>query len=149
MAIIKWDPFKELVDIQNRMSRLFESTYPQGHAREEGITPTAWAPAVDIYETENEIILKAEVPDIDQKDINLRVESNNLILEGERKLKEEAKKENYYLVERSYGKFKRSFTLPSTVDTEKISAEYNRGVLKVTLPKKEETRSKQISIDIK
>ncbi len=149
MAIIKWEPFKELMDIQNRMSRLFEDTVSRSRGRDEDITHAAWTPLVDIYETKNEVILKAELPEIDQKDINLRIESDNLILEGERKIQEEAKKENYYLVERAYGKFKRSFTLPSSVDAEKIKAEYNHGVLKVILPKKEETKAKQITIDIK
>jgi HSP20 family protein len=149
MAIIKWDPFKELMDIQNRMSRLFEDTVSRSRGRDEDITHAGWTPLVDIYETENEVILKAELPEIDQKDINLRIESDNLILEGERKIQEEAKKENYYLVERAYGRFKRSFTLPSSVDAEKIKAEYKHGVLKVILPKKEETKAKQITIDIK
>ena len=149
MAVIKWDPFKELIDIQNRMSRLFEDTFSRARPREEGLTPTAWSPAVDIYETENEIVLKAELPDMEQKDITLRVVSNTLILEGNRKLEEETKKENYHLIERAYGHFKRSFTLPSTVDANKINAEYNRGVLKITMPKKEETKAKPIAIDIK
>jgi HSP20 family protein len=149
MAITKWDPFKELMDIQTRMSRLFEDTVSHGHGRDKDITHAAWTPLVDIYETDNEVILKAELPDIDQKDIILRVEGNNLILEGERKLDEETKKENYYLVERAYGKFKRSFNLPGIVDADKIKAEYKHGVLKVTLPKREETKAKQITIDSK
>ena len=148
MAITKWDPFKELVDLQNRMSKLFESTISQ-QTREENITQTTWTPAVDIYETDKEIVLKAELPDVNQKDINLCVEGNTLILEGERKLEEETKKENYYLLERSYGKFKRSFSLPSSVKEDKISAEYNHGVLKVTLPKKEVTKTTKISISTK
>jgi HSP20 family protein len=149
MAIIKWDPFKELMDIQSRMSRLFEDTVSRSRGRDDDITHAGWTPLVDIYETENYIILKAELPEIDQKDINLRIENDNLILEGERKIQEETKKENYYLVERAYGKFKRSFTLPSSVDAEKIKAEYKHGVLKVILPKREETKGKQITIDIK
>jgi HSP20 family protein len=148
MAITKWEPFKELVDLQSRMSRLFENTISQ-QMREESIAQTTWTPAVDIYETNKEIVLKAELPDMNQKDINLSVESNMLVLEGERKLKEETKNENYYLLERSYGRFKRSFTLPSSIDEDRINAEYNRGVLKVILPKKEVTKAKQISIDMK
>ena len=148
MAITKWDPFKELVDLQSRMSKLFENTISR-QTREENIAQTTWTPAVDVYETNKEIVLKAELPDMNQKDINLSVESNMLILEGERKLEEETKKENYYLLERSYGKFKRSFSLPTSVDADRIIAEYNRGVLKVILPKKEATKAKEISIDIK
>jgi HSP20 family protein len=148
MAITKWNPFKELVDLQSRMSKLFENTISR-QTREENIAHTTWTPAVDVYETNKEIVLKAELPDMNQKDINLSVESNMLILEGERKLEEETKKENYYLLERSYGKFKRSFSLPISIDTDRIIAEYNRGVLKVILPKKEATKAKEISIDIK
>jgi HSP20 family protein len=148
MAINKWDPFKELVDLQSRMSKLFESTVSR-QRREENNAQTTWIPAVDIYETDKEIVLKAELPDVDQKDINLCVEGNTLIIEGERKPEEETKKENYFLLERSYGKFKRSFSLPSSVNEDKISAEYNRGVLKVTLPKKEVTKTAKISISTK
>jgi HSP20 family protein len=148
MAIVRWEPFRNLVSLHDRMNRLFDETY---HAREghsdDWALGGSWAPVVDIYEEEGLIVLKAELAGVDPKDVDIRVENNVLTLKGERHLDTEVKKENYHRVERTYGAFSRSFTLPSVVDGEKIKAEIKDGVLKVTLPKKEEAKPRQIAIN--
>ena len=108
----------------------------------------AWAPAVDIYEKASDVVLKAELPGVDPKDVDIRIENNVLTLKGERKLEGDVKRESYHRVERSYGSFTRSFTLPSTVDTSSVKADYKDGVLRITLPKREEAKPKQIQIHI-
>ena len=153
MAIVRWEPFRDLLSLQDRMNRLFHESYrgaSPGPApnEEDWALGGSWAPAVDIYEQEGNIVLKAELPGIDSKDVDIRLENNVLTLRGERKLDEEVKRDNYHRVERSYGTFTRSFTLPTVVDQEKIKAEYKDGVLRVTLPKHEEAKPKQISIAI-
>jgi HSP20 family protein len=150
MAIVRWEPFRDLVSLQERMNRLFDESF-RGINRtsgEEDWVGGAWAPAVDIYEQNGNIVLKAELPGVDPKDVDVRVENNILTLRGERKLDNEVKRENYHRVERAYGTFTRSFTLPNVVDTEKIKAEYKDGLLRMTLPKKDEARPKQISINV-
>ena len=116
---------------------------------ENGIGLSTWAPSVDVYEDEEKLVIKAELPEMNQKDIEVHVEENQLTITGERKLEKEEKKEKYHKIERSYGTFSRSFTLPSTVDQDKIKAHYDRGVLKIELPKKEETKPRHIAIDVK
>jgi HSP20 family protein len=151
MAIVRWEPFRDLVSIQERMNRLFDEAF-RGVARtgadEDWALGGAWAPAVDIYEQNGNIVLKAELPGVDPKDVEVRLENNVLTLSGERRFDNEVKRESYHRIERAYGSFTRSFTLPSVVDQEKIKAEYKDGVLRVTLPKKEEARPKQISISV-
>jgi HSP20 family protein len=150
MAIVRWEPFRDLVSLQERMNRLFDESF-RGVARgsgEEDWVSGAWAPAVDIYEQDGNIVLKAELPGIDPKDVDVRVENNILTLRGERKLDNEVKRESYHRVERSYGTFTRSFTLPNMIDTEKIKAEYKDGVLRMILPKKDEAKPKQIAINV-
>jgi HSP20 family protein len=147
MAIIRWDPFRDMVTLRERMNRAFEDVF-SGRGEDKDLAPSTWAPSVDIYETENELVLTAEVPGIAEKDIEIRIEDNTLQLRGERKFEKEAKEENYHRIERSYGSFHRSFTLPHTVDRENIKASYKDGVLKVVLPKKEEVKPKQIKIDV-
>ena len=151
MAIVRWEPFRDLVSIQGRMNRLFDeafrgATHPAGDEEEWSLG--SWAPAVDIFEQDGHIVLKAELPGVDPKDVEVRVENNVLTLRGERKLDNDVQKENYHRVERAYGSFSRSFTLPTVVDTEKIKAEYRDGVLRVNLPKREEAKPKQISISV-
>ena len=151
MAIVRWEPFRDLVSIQGRLNHLFDeafrgATRPSGDGEEWSLG--SWAPAVDIFEQDGHIVLKAELPGVDPKDVEVRVENNVLTLRGERKLDNEVQKENYHRVERAYGSFSRSFTLPSVVDTEKIKAEYRDGVLRVNLPKREEAKPKQISISV-
>ena len=146
MNITKWDPFKDLMTLQDRMNRLFEDSIRGARESDGGLTSAAWSPAVDIFETENEVILKAELPGVDQKSIDIHVENNTLTLRGERKLEKETKQENYHRIERAYGSFFRSFTLPGTIDQEKIHAGYQDGVLTVQMPKREETKPKQIKV---
>lgn len=148
MTIIRWTPFRELSTVQERVNKLFEDAIRSPYRSGEGFSMSSWTPAVDIYETDKEIVLKAELPEMQQKDIEIKIEDNNLVVSGERRLEKEVKEENYHRIERSYGSFHRSFTLPHAVDRESIKASYKDGVLKVVLPKKEEATSKQIKIDI-
>jgi HSP20 family protein len=150
MTIVRWEPFRDLVGLQDRMNRMFDESY-RGVGRSHGedwALGGSWAPAVDIYDHEGNIVLKAELPGVDPKDVDVRLENNTLTLRGERKLDTEIQQESYHRVERTYGAFARSFTLPSVVDQEKIKADYKDGVLKVTLPKREEAKPKQINIAI-
>src|SRR5262245_5242271 len=149
MAIVRWEPFRDLVTLQDRMNRIFDDAFRGSRGtQEEWALGGSWAPSVDIYEHNSNLVLKAELPGIDPKDVDVRVENNVLTLRGERKVDNEVKQENYHRVERSYGSFSRSFTLPNVVDTDKIKAEFKEGVLQVVLPKKEEAKPKQISISI-
>jgi HSP20 family protein len=145
MAVIRWDPFRDLNVLQDRMNRLFEDT-GRGLRSDEPSSTTIWSPAVDIYETEGEIIVKAELPGMDRKDIQLHLENNVLTIRGDRRFEKETKEDNYHRIERSYGGFSRSFSIPTTVDEEKIRADYKDGVLKIALPKKEQAKPKQIQI---
>ncbi|MGA7927622.1 MAG: Hsp20/alpha crystallin family protein [Candidatus Sulfotelmatobacter sp.] len=148
--LTRWEPFREFSTMQdrmNRMNRLFRESYsPEGP--EEALTTTSFAPPVDIYEDEHNITLKLEVPGIDEKDIDVRIEGNTLTVHGERKIEKEEKEENFRRVERQYGSFTRSFTLPSSVDTGQVSAHYDKGVLKINLAKKAEAKPKQIKVNV-
>ena len=144
--ITRWDPFRELATLQDRMNRLFQETAGTG---ETSLTTTgAFIPPVDVYEDEHGLRLKLEVPGIDEKDLDVRIENNVLTIRGERKFEKEEKEENFHRIERRYGSFARSFTLPNTVDAEKVSAEYKNGVLELTLAKKAEAKPKQIKVNI-
>ena len=146
-VLTRWDPFREFATLQDRMNRLFRESYgPEG--REEALTSTSFAPPVDVYEDEHNVSLKIEVPGIDEKDIDVRIENNLLTVHGERKFEKEEKEENFRRVERQYGSFTRTFTLPSTVDGERVSANYDKGILKITLPKKAEAKPKQIKVNV-
>src|SRR6202162_1652247 len=135
--ITRYDPFREFVTLQDRMNRFFRDVYaPEG--QEETLTTTAFAPPVDVYEDEHNVTLKIEVPGIDEKDIDVRIENNTLTVHGERKFEKDEKEENYRRVERQYGSFTRTFSLPSTVDPEKVIATYDKGILKISLAKKAE-----------
>ena len=139
--------FSVLQDRMNRLNRFFRESYsPEGP--EEALTTTALAPPVDIYEDEHNIILKIEVPGIDEKDIDVRIQNNTLTVHGERKIEKEEKEENFRRVERQYGSFTRSFTLPSSVDPEQVSAHCDRGMLKINLSKKAEAKPTQIKVNI-
>jgi len=148
--LTRWEPFREfstLQDRMNRMNRLFRESYsPEGP--EEALTTTSFAPPVDIYEDEHNIALKLEVPGIDEKDIDVRIEGNTLTVHGERKFEKDEKEENFRRVERQYGSFTRSFTLPSSVDSGQVSANYDNGVLKIKLAKKAEAKPKQIKVSV-
>ncbi len=148
--LTRWEPFREFSTMQdrmNRMNRLFHEAYSP-HAPEEALTTTSFAPAADIYEDEHNITLKLEVPGIDEKDIDVRIDNNTLTINGERKIEKEEKEENFRRVERQYGSFTRSFTLPSSVDTGQVSADYEKGVLKIKLAKKAEAKPKQIKVNV-
>jgi HSP20 family protein len=145
-VLTRWDPFREFSTLQDRMNRLFRDSFTEG--RDEALTTTAFAPAVDVYEDEHNVTLKIEVPGIEEKDIDVRIENNVLTVHGERKFEKEEKEENYRRIERQYGSFTRSFTLPNTVDAEKVDAHYDKGVLKITLAKKAEAKPKQIKVNV-
>jgi len=150
-SLTRWEPFREFSTMQDRMNlmnRLFRESYsPEGP--EEALTTTSFAPPVDIYEDEHNITLKIEVPGIDEKDIDVRIENNTLTVHGERKFEKEEKEENFCRVERQYGGFTRSFTLPSSVDPGQVSADYDKGVLKINLAKKAEAKAKQIKVNVR
>ena len=145
MAISRWDPFRDLNVLQERMNRLFEDAN-RGYRADEPSATTTWSPAVDIFETDGEIVVKAELPGVERSDIALHLENNVLTLKGERKFHKETNDENYHRIERAYGGFSRAFSIPATVDEEKIKADYRDGVLRIALPKKEVAKPKQIRI---
>jgi HSP20 family protein len=144
-VLTRWDPFREYTTLQDRMNRLFRDSYGE---REEALTTSSFAPAVDVYEDDHNLTLKIEVPGIDEKDIDVRVENNVLTVHGERKFEKEEKEENFRRVERQYGSFTRSFTLPNTVDTDRVQANYEKGILKIQLAKKAEAKPKQIKVNV-
>ena len=144
MAITRWDPFREVAALQNRVNSLFRD-FNDG---ESSLTNTNFIPAVDVYEDEKRIVLKLEVPGIPEKDLDVTVENNTLVVRGERKFEKEEKEENFHRIERRYGSFSRSFNLPTTVETENIDAKYENGVLKLELEKKPEAQPKQIKVNV-
>jgi HSP20 family protein len=145
--LTRWEPLRDLATLQNRLNRFVRESYsPQGP--EEALTTTGFAPPVDIYEDEHTITLKLEVPGIDEKDIDVRIEGNALSVRGERMLEQEEKEENFRRIERQYGTFTRSFTLPGSIDPGQVSAHYDKGVLKITLAKKAEAKPKQIKVNV-
>ena len=145
MSITRYDPFRDLRSLQEEVNRLFSTNLTRGFG-EEGIGRGAWNPSVDIYENKDQIVLEAELPGMKQEDFELTVENNVITLRGERRFEKFDDADNYHRVERSYGAFTRSFTLPQTVSAEGATAEYQNGVLRVTLPKREETKSRRIEI---
>lgn len=145
-VLTRWQPRYEFSTLQDRMNRLFRDSFAEG--REEALTNTSFAPAVDVYEDEHNITLKLEVPGIDEKDIDVRIENRTLTVHGERKFEKDEKEENFRRVERQYGSFTRSFTLPATVDAEQVSANYDKGILKISLAKKAEAKPKQIKVNV-
>src|SRR6266705_4605142 len=145
-VLTRWEPFREFSTLQDRMNRLFRET--QGNSQDESLIGSSFAPAVDVYEDEHNVTLKIEVPGIDEKDIDVRIENNTLTVHGERNFEKEEKEENYRRIERQYGSFTRSFTLPSTVDPNNVQANYEKGVLKIKLAKKAEAKPKQIKVNV-
>src|ERR1022692_728594 len=146
-VLTRWEPFREFSTLQNRINRVLRESYSEG-GRDESVATSSFAPAVDVYEDEQNVTLKIEVPGIDEKDIDVQLENNTLTVHGERKIEQEEKEENYRRVERQYGSFTRTFTLPTTVDAEKVAATYDKGVLKITLLKKSEAKPKQIKVTV-
>lgn len=145
--LTRWEPFRELVEMQKRMDRLFRD-YSGTEEGQEFMTAGSFVPPVDIYEDEHNITLKMEVPGIEEKDLDLRVENNTLTVRGERKFEKDEKEENFHRIERRYGSFTRSFALPNTVDTDKVQANYANGILKIELAKKAEAKPKQIKVSL-
>lgn len=149
MAITRWDPFRELTTLQNQMNRLFQEVAPtRGTSGDEFMTTGTFIPPVDVYEDEHNITLKLEIPGINEDDIDVRVQDNTLVVRGERKFENEEKEENFRRIERSYGSFQRSFTLPQTVDSNSVKADYNNGVLKIQLAKRAEAKPKQVKVNV-
>jgi len=144
MAITRWDPFREVVALQNRVNSLFRD-FNEGN---DPLTTASFVPAVDIYEDAQKVTLKLEVPGMEEKDLDVRVENHTLTVKGERKFEKDEKEENFHRIERRYGSFYRAFTLPSTVDTENVGASYKAGVLKLELKKKPEAQPKQIKVNV-
>src|SRR6266480_5719825 len=145
MGIVRYDPFRDLRSLQEEVNRLFTGNVGRSFD-EEGIARGAWSPSVDIYENKEQIVLEAELPGMNREDFDLSVENNVITLRGERQFEKKDESDNYHRVERSYGSFTRSFTLPQTVSAEGATAEYSNGVLRVTLPKREETKARRIEI---
>lgn len=145
MSVVKYDPFRELRNLQDEMTRLFTGPRPASFDREE-MTHGAWAPSVDIYEDKERLILEAELPGMNREDFEISVENNIITLRGERKFEKKTDGDNYHRVERSYGSFTRSFTLPQTVTADGATADFDNGVLRVSLPKREETKARKIEI---
>jgi HSP20 family protein len=145
MVVTRWEPLKDLMALQERMNKLFDETFSRGTQDQEA---DAWSPPVDILEKGDEIILKMEVPEVDEKAIDIKMEGNVLTIKGERRLEEGTKREDYHRLERPYGRFSRSFSLPTTVDRGKVKAGHMDGLLRVVLPKKEETKPKQIKVEV-
>jgi HSP20 family protein len=141
----RWEPFRGASTLQEQVNRLFGNALERS-AEESNLT--SWAPAVDIYETEHELVVKADVPEVDSKDLDIRVENNILTIRGERKFEKKVNEENYLRVERAYGTFSRSFSLANTVNSEAIKADYQNGVLTLTIPKREEAKPKQIKVNL-
>jgi HSP20 family protein len=144
MTVVKWEPFRDLMAMQDRMTRLFDDTLSRIWKSE--LARGVWSPPVDIVERANEIVLKADIPEMDQSDIDIKVEEGTLTIQGERKFLKEVSEENYLQIERPYGAFRRSFTVPGVVDQEGIKASYKDGVLTIVLPKKERVYPKQIAV---
>ena len=149
MAIIRWDPFRDVMTLQERMNHLFDHALSRTRGDDkEGLTASMWSPSVDIFETPDSIVMKAELPGVSRDNIDIQVQDNTLTLKGERKSEHEVKEENYLRGERSYGAFQRTFNLPTGVQQGKIRAVFKDGVLEVTMPKAEEAKPTQVKIDV-
>jgi HSP20 family protein len=150
MAIVRWlDPFRDLAAIQDRMNQIFEDALARSRGRDEGFRTGMWTPAVDIYENNEFVVVKAELPGVEKDRISVEVKEGILTLRGERGFDRELKKESYHRIERAYGSFHRSFSLPVSVDQENVTARFQDGVLEVKLPKKDQEKPKQIEVDVK
>jgi HSP20 family protein len=149
MAITRWDTYRDVLALQNRMNSIFQDfSRSNGSGENEAVTAAGFVPPVDIYEDENKLVLKIEIPGMRQEDLDVRMENNTLTVKGERSFQNEGKEENFHRVERRYGSFYRAFTLPNTVDPNNIKAEYDAGVLRLELQKRPETKPKQIKVNV-
>ncbi len=148
MALIRWDPFREMSALQERMNRLLSDYRTRSPLGEEEMAQGSWIPAVDIYETMDSIVINVELPGVSKEDMSIEVKENTLTIKGEKKLEKDVKEENYHRMERTYGSFMRAFTLPGTVSQEKVKAKFRDGILEIVLPKAEEAKPKQIKVDV-
>jgi HSP20 family protein len=146
MNLVKWNPRREMPTLQNRLNRFFDDPFLRTGRMDEDANPGQWNPAVDLYEKDDHFVIKAELPGIGKEDIKVDLKDRVLTLSGERIYDNEVKEENYYRKERSYGKFQRAFALPADVDSDKITAEFKDGVLRVEVPKPEDKKAKQVVI---
>jgi HSP20 family protein len=144
-TLARWEPFHGASSLPDQVNRLFNDVFER---KSEESSLTAWAPSVDIYETEHELVVKADLPEVDPQDLDIRVENNILTIRGERKFEKRVNEENYLRVERAYGSFARSFTLANTVNSQAIKADYQNGVLTLSIPKREEAKPKQIKVTV-
>ena len=145
-AITHWDPFRGLTSLQDQVNRLFDGAFTQGRSSQADLA--TWAPAVDIYESQNELVAQVDLPGVEEKDIDIRLENNMLTIRGERKFEKSVNEDSYLRVERAYGSFTRTFSLPNTVNPESIHANYAHGVLTIHMPKREESKPKQVRINV-
>ncbi len=147
MTVVKWEPFRDLMAMQDRMTRLIDETLSR--IWKEEVTRGVWSPPVDILERGNEVVLKIDLPEVSQNEIDIRVEENTLIIQGERRFTKDTPDENYIQIERPYGTFRRTFSIPRAIDHEGIKASCKDGVLRVILPRRPETQPKQIAVEPK
>jgi HSP20 family protein len=148
MTIVKWDPFRNVAALQDRINRIFDESFSRTADLNDDISMSAWKPSVDIYETDEAIILKAELPGIEKEDVSVEVKDNVLTLKGERTEEKEIKEKNYYRKERTFGTFNRAFNLQHRIQPDKIKARFKDGVLKIEIPKPEEEKPKQITVNV-
>jgi HSP20 family protein len=148
MALVRWEPVRELTSLQNDMNRLFNTFFDTPSTGNGGNTPRRWIPAMDLVETDEHFVLKADLPGLAEEDVNLEVEDNVLTVSGERKAEHEDKREGYVRVERAYGSFRRSLTLPEGIDPEGVSASFDKGVLEVRIPKPEARKPRRVAIQV-
>jgi HSP20 family protein len=148
MALVRWDPFKNVATLQDRINRLFEDAFPRARDLDDDASLCAWRPAVDIYETESGLVLKAELPGVKKKDVSVEIKDNILTLKGERTEDQEINEGNYYRRERCFGSFQRSFNLEHSVQPEKIKAKFKEGVLEVEIPSPEAEKPKKVTVDV-
>ena len=147
-ALTSWNPLRELGSLENRLDRLFGLTSPSRNGEKEAMTVSQWTPLVDIIEDNNEYLVKAELPELKKEEVKVNVENGQLTISGERKSEKEEKGKKFHRIERSYGSFLRSFTLPESVNADKVSAEFKDGVLSVHLPKDEKAKPKSIEVKV-
>ncbi|MEJ2010390.1 MAG: Hsp20/alpha crystallin family protein [Acidobacteriota bacterium] len=148
MSITRWEPFRDLVTTQDRFNQLFNDTFARAFGDPQEVAPRAWVPPVDIHETDDSLVLQAELPGVNPDDVEIRVEDNTLYLKGERKFEKDVKEEQLHRVERCYGTFGRNFALPGSVDASNVKAEYKNGILTLTMPKREEAKPRTIKINV-
>ena len=148
MTLVRWDPFRNVSSLQDRINRMFEDFFPRSRELDEEIGVCAWQPAVDIYETDEGLVIQAELPGVKKEDVSVELKDNILTLKGERKVDNEIDEQRYFRKERCFGTFHRSFTLRESVQADKIKARFKEGILEVEIPKAEAERPRQITVDI-